>query len=110
MARDYIINMTNKNFSPVLEQFVDRLLEEKKLVGLDQEVLQQAKEDILTKAEERIKATIFANLPSDKLEKFNELMEASNEANLQAFIRQEIPNLEQLIATSLLEFRNTYLG
>ena len=102
--------MTNKNFSPVLEQFADRLLEEKKMVGLDPVILKQAKEDILAKAEEHIKATIFSNIPGAKLEEFNTLMDANDETALKNFIQKEIPNLEQVIAQSLLEFRHTYLG
>lgn len=94
----------------MLEQFADRLLEEKKMAGLDQAILKQAKEDILIKAEEHIKATIFSNIPSAKLEEFTTLMDTDDETALQAFIQKEIPNLEQVIAQSLLEFRNTYLG
>lgn len=102
--------MTNKNFSPVLGQFVDRLLEEKKMNNLEPGILQQAKEDILAKAEEKIKAVIFSNIPSNKLEKFDELMDANDEESLQAFIKKEIPDLDQVIAAGLLEFRHTYLG
>jgi len=102
--------MTKQNFSPVLEQFVDRLLAEKKMNNLEPSILQQAKEDILSKAEDKIKAVIFSNIASDKLEEFNKLMEADDEAALQSFIKREVPNLEQVIAAGLLEFRSTYLG
>jgi len=102
--------MTNQNFSPVLGQFVDRLLEEKKMNNLEPGILEQAKADILAKAEEKIKAVIFSNIPSDKLEEFNGLMDANNDESLQAFIKKEIPDLDQLIAAGLLEFRHTYLG
>lgn len=94
----------------MLGQFVDRLLAEKKMSNLEPGILQQAKEDILAKAEEKIKAVIFSNIPSDKLEKFDELMDANDEESLQAFIKKEIPDLDQVIAAGLLEFRHTYLG
>ncbi|MFA5184384.1 MAG: DUF5663 domain-containing protein [Patescibacteria group bacterium] len=102
--------MTNNNFSPSLEQFVSRLLEEKKLVSLELEVLKQAKEDLLSKAEDKVKAAIFDNIPGDKLEEFSRVMEANDEAKLQSFIQAAVPNLEQVVAQALLEFRTAYLG
>ncbi len=101
--------MTN-NFSPALEQFVNRLLAEKKLSDLEPGVRDQAKADLLEKAEERVKAAIFANMPADKLAEFTGLMDSGDEAKLQTFIQEAIPNLEQIIAQSLLDFRDTYLG
>ncbi len=101
--------MTN-NFSPALEQFVNRLLAEKKLSDLEPGVRDQAKADLLEKAEERVKAVIFANMPADKLAEFTGLMDGGDEAKLQTFIQEAIPNLEQIIAQSLLDFRDTYLG
>lgn len=102
--------MANINFSPTLEQFVDRLLVEKNLVSLSPEVLEQMKKDLLEKAEGRLKATIFSNIPESQLAEFNQLMEGGDEEKLQVFIREQIPNLEEIMAQSLLDFRNTYLG
>ncbi len=94
----------------MLEDFVNKLLEEKGLTNLDPDILAEAKKDILEKAEDKIKATIFENMPEDKLDEFNSLMEANNEKNLQDFIKENISNIEELIAQALLDFKNTYLG
>jgi broad-specificity NMP kinase len=94
----------------MLEDFVNKLLEEKGLINLEPEILAEAKKDILEKAEDKIKATIFENMPEDKLDEFNSLMEANNEKNLQDFIKENISNIEELIAQALLDFKNTYLG
>lgn len=102
--------MDNNNVSPVLEQFVERLMVEKNLVNLEPAILQEIKSDLLQKAEDKIKVAIFDQIPSEKLPEFNELMEADDEARLQAFVKEQIPNLEELTAASLVDFRNTYLG
>ena len=103
-------NMSNQNFSPAVEQFVDRLLAEKKLANLEPETLQQAKADLAARAEDKIKAAIFDNIPADKLEEFNRLMEQPDAEALQSFIKASIPDLEQLVAQALMEFRASYLG
>ena len=105
-----IINMTNNDFSPVLQKFVDGLIEEKKLGSLDPEILAEVKNDLLKKAEDKVKVTIFDNISEENYPEFNKLMEAGDDIKLQTFIKEQIPNLEELTAASLLDFRNTYLG
>lgn len=102
--------MPNNSNSQVLEQFVDRLMAEKKLDGLDEAVKLQMKEDLLLRAEEAVKATIFSNLPEEKLPEFNSLLEAGQDENLQAFIKEAIPNMAELTAQALLDMRAAYLG
>jgi aspartyl/asparaginyl-tRNA synthetase len=99
-----------KKDNNMLEAFTNKLLEEKGLTSLDPEILVEAKKDIMEKAEDKIKATIFENIPENKLEEFNKLMEDNNEENLQKFIKETLPNIEELIAQTLLDFKNTYLG
>jgi len=94
----------------LIHQFVDRLLEEKKMSNLEPEILEQARQDLIEKAEDSIKAAIFENLPSDKMEKFVQLL-GSNDADLiQSFIKESVPDLESVIAKALLNFRHSYLG
>lgn len=102
--------MNNDNFSPALEQFVERLITEKNLTNLDPDILAEIKNDLLQRAEDKIKMVIFDNISEENLPEFNRLMEAGDEVKLQEFIKKQIPNLEELTASSLLEFRLTYLG
>ena len=102
--------MATNNFSPVIEQFIDRLMEEKNLVNLSPDVSAQMKTDLAKKAEEKVKAAIFESIPVDKLEEFNQVMEKNDEVELQSFIKAQIPDLEEITARSLLDFRSTYLG
>lgn len=94
----------------LINQFVARLIEEKKMSNLDPEILEQAKQDLIEKAEDSIKAAIFENLPADKMEEFVQLLESGDANVLQSFVKEALPDLESVIAKALLNFRHSYLG
>lgn len=94
----------------LIRQFIDRLLEEKKMDNLDPEILEQAKQDLIEKAEDSIKAAILENLPANKMEEFVSLLESGDISLTQSFVKESIPDLESVIAKTLLSFRHSYLG
>lgn len=96
--------------SQSISGFVDKLIEEKKIQDLDSEVLLQIKSDLMDRMEERINATILENIPSEKIEEFSDLLDGSSAEDIQLYCRRNIPNLDEVIAQALLEFRNTYLS
>ncbi len=102
--------MTANVASKELEQFVDRLLEEKAMVDLDEEVLQQLKKDLFDRVEDRINAMLLAKLPADKLADFEKLLESGSDEEVQKFCSDAIPKLDEAIAAELLAFRTTYLS
>lgn len=95
-----------------LEIFVDRLVEEKNLPkDLEKEVIDQIKSDLLERAEDRVNAVIINNLPSDKLEEFNKILDENKpDEEVRKFCADNIPNLPELIATELISFKQTYLS
>lgn len=102
--------MTNTNQSPSLEAFVTRLIAEKYPSALDPAFAAQVKDDLNRQVEDRLKAAIFANIPEDKLEEFNRLLDEENQDALQQFVAEAIPNLAELTAQTLLELRTSYLA
>lgn len=93
-----------------LEQFVDNLLEEKAMVDLDAEVIAQIRKDLLDRVEDHINAAMLEALSPDKLEDFEKILSEGSEADIQTYCSENIPDLDQLIATTLLRFRSIYLG
>ena len=95
-----------------LKNFVDRLVEEKKLPeNLEKEVVEEIKKDLSTRVEERINAVIVNNLSEEKLGEFNEMLNKNaSDKEMQDFCLKNIPDLPQLIASELIVFRDTYLG
>lgn len=102
--------MPNKTEETLL-QFVNKLVEEKKIaedVGPD--VLEEIKNDLFERIEDRINAMILEKIPPHKLEEFEEKLGSDSDSDLQSFCEENIPNLDQEIASELLAFRQTYLG
>jgi hypothetical protein len=106
------MNEETKNKNLDLVSFVDRVIEEKNFPkDLEKEVLDQIREDLLSKVEDRVNALIINNLPEDKLEEFNKMLDSDiSDEEMQGFLSANIPNLAQLIASELIVFEQTYLS
>lgn len=99
------------NQSQIINAFVEKLIEEKGFEDLDPEVRQQMKSDLLDRAENRINAAILENMPKEKLAEFNELLNGLNNGEeVQSFCRDNIKNLDEVIAQTLMDFRSAYLN
>ena len=93
-----------------IELFINRLVEEKKFKDLTPEVTDQIKEDLRKRVEDRVNAAILNNLPEDKLAEFEKLVEKGDLEEVQTFCSKNIPELDQVIAAALLEFRKIYIN
>jgi len=92
-----------------LESFVGQLIQEKGLDDLDDEVLVQLKGDLLARVEDKVNATIIAALPSDKIEEAQKIIEKNDGEKAREYFVKNIPNLDEIIAGELIDFRQLYL-
>ncbi|EKD33189.1 MAG: hypothetical protein ACD_76C00073G0004 [uncultured bacterium] len=93
-----------------LESFVDKLIVEKGLSNLEPDVLEQVKKDLIVRAEQRINAEIIAALPPEKLEEFEQMLsKGAGDEEKQLFLSQHISDMPTIVASALMQFRNTYL-
>ena len=99
-----------KHNSPSIDNFVGQLVEDKGLGYLEPEVLEQVKQDLAERVEERVNAVVLEKMPPDKLEFFEKLLERSNQDEIQSFCARNIPDIDKAIAAELVEFRKTYLN
>ncbi|MDX1535579.1 MAG: DUF5663 domain-containing protein [Candidatus Spechtbacterales bacterium] len=93
-----------------LEAFVDKLIEEKGITDLEADVMEQLKEDLMDRVEDRINVRIVQYMPDGKLEEFDNIIATGDMDKIQKFTHDNIDNLDQIIAKELLDFRKTYLG
>lgn len=93
-----------------IKDFAAKLLQEKGLDNLDQEVLDQMQQDLVDRLEDRINALILSKMPAEKLEEWNVLLDSASDEEMQKFCQDNIPDLDQQIANELLSFRSTYLN
>lgn len=92
-----------------IEEFIDRVIEEKGIKTKTPEVLDQVKIDLTSRLEDSFNAMVLTNLPEDKLEEFNNLLDTGNEEEINNFIAKNVPDIEQKLAEVMLEFKSSYL-
>jgi ATP phosphoribosyltransferase len=96
--------------SEAINHFIDRLIQEKALENIDAETMEQIRKDLADRIEDRINASILAKMPTEKLEEFDKILDSNDEEKIQSFCQANIPELNELIAGELMNFRNIYLN
>ncbi|MFA7208877.1 MAG: hypothetical protein WC120_01195 [Parcubacteria group bacterium] len=99
-----------QNNSNSLSEFVKDLIRSRGLDNLDYEIVVQLKADLRDRAESRVNAAILANLPPEKVEYFEKLLDQSSPDEVQSFCQRNIYGLDEIIANELAKFRTTYLN
>jgi hypothetical protein len=93
-----------------LASFVDRLMAEKGLDGLDEAVRAEVKNDLISRLEDRVNAALLAHMPAENAAELETVLESKDEKHIQDFIAASIPNSKEVVAEALMSFRQTYLN
>lgn len=93
-----------------LDEFIDSLVKEKGFDTKDPEVLAQIKSDLTSRVEDRINAMILRNLPEDLLSEFERIVGGGNDKDIESFVKEHIPDMEEKLVSELLAFKSSYLG
>jgi len=93
-----------------LEVFATKLLELKGVTGVPDDVMVELKNQLIMRAENLINASILEHMPKEALDDFEKVLEAGDDAAIQAFCKSNIPNLEEVVAGALMRFQEVYLG
>ena len=64
----------------------------------------------MDRVENRINAMIISELDSEKLPGFEKILENGSEEEIQKFVKDNIPDIDERVAAELLTFKNIYLG
>jgi len=100
--------MPNEN-QIVLEQFAEKLLAAKGIFGLEQEVLDKMKSELLLRLSEWLNIATVKALPETVLPEAEKLLIAGDMVGLQALFQKEIPNLQEFLNEEMLKFKDAYL-
>ena len=93
-----------------IEEYVDRLVEDRGFNEQNPEIIAQIKSDLLDRVENTINAMIVVNLNSEKLPLFEKILENGSDEEIQNFVKSNVPDIDEKVATELLNFKNIYLG
>ena len=99
-----------ENKKDELDIFAEKLLKERGLENLEEEIFIQMRKDLRDRIEDRINVAIAGNIPPEKLEYFEKLLDQSDEKEIQLFCHRNIPNLTEITAGELTGFRKEYLN
>jgi len=93
-----------------INTFIKKLVEEKQIKNIDEETRAQIESDLYDRIEDRINVAILENLPAEKLDEFNDLLDSGNLEEIQKYCHDNINDFEEMIARELISFRNIYLN
>ena len=94
--------------SQVLHDFVVKLVNENTSV-VDEEVRNQLVADMEDQVEQLIEAKIVEAMPAAQYEAFEQLLNKQASAEeVQTFVKQYVPDLDEVIARALFEFHQAY--
>lgn len=94
-----------------LNEYVEGLLEEKGMEGMEPAVMEEYKKDLLDRIVALVNGIIVDNVPDEKLDAFEELMTTAADQNaIEQFCRENILGLDNLVGSALVEFKKAYLA
>lgn len=102
----------NKNRSEykAIESFIEELLK-KKGVKRGTKDYETQKQILLKEISETIDSTLINSLRIEDVKKLNELLDKNpSDEEIQEFFKQKLPNLEEIVTKSMLEFARGYLS
>lgn len=93
------------------DEFVTQLIAEKGIADVPNEVMEQLKEDLLTRLNDYFNTRVIAVMNDEQLTGFNDLLDKKpTSEEIQQYVATVIPDQSEFIAGTLLEFRRVYLG
>jgi hypothetical protein len=95
-----------------IDHFVEILLKEKGVTGVDEEVLAGLKKDLSSRLVQFINKRVIESLPESNRKELNSLIESSPVDNIkiQNFLSSHIINLPEIIINAMQEFKRLYSG
>lgn len=95
--------------SQAATQFVDKILEEKGIEGVEEEVRVQLRKDLVRRLEDKINRTIIESLSSKQLAQFEHLIDINQIDKIQEFLYNNGVNIQGIVARCMSDLRASYL-
>lgn len=96
--------------NPELKKFVTDLIEEKNLVGLDQEIKDELIIELTGKLEEMVQRAVLGHLNDEQFSQFEELLDSNDSNKIASFLSENKVPVQEITVSTLAKFRMAYLG
>lgn len=104
-----MIVLPNAQISSDIRTYLDNLLEDAGMVLTD-ELKESMIQDLNVRLEKKLIADALDNMNPEKVEEFIKLLQAqANSQQVDSFIKEHVPNAQELFTKSLVDFRDYFL-
>lgn len=94
-----------------IRAYLEGLLADANMTTLDDSMREEMIKELYTRLDNFITAAVIDNLPSEYLEVFIKLNEDKKpQAEIEAFLKEKMPNYQEVFTKTFAEFRDLYLG
>ena len=95
-----------------LDVFINQLIDEKGLTGLDEETRKTVVDELKSSLTEQVNRAVLMELPDEKLDELDNMMNEGpvDEATLQAFLVDSGLDVNKIATETMIAFKAFYLG
>jgi hypothetical protein len=96
-----------------MEQFIQQLMTDQGINGdIDADVRQEIAAELTEQLTSMINRTLIDAMDDAAVTEFEQLIDAEqpDQAALNTFVKNHVPNHDEIVAATLIEFRASYLG
>lgn len=93
-----------------LKKFVEGILQEKNLSGIEPDVMSQLTDDLTVRLEDQINGALLQQLVDVDLEEFEKLLDENNIDKLNNYFYNKNINVTEITAGVMSSFRSAYLS
>ncbi|PIR47139.1 MAG: hypothetical protein COV07_00500 [Candidatus Vogelbacteria bacterium CG10_big_fil_rev_8_21_14_0_10_45_14] len=98
------------NAEQKLNEFVDKMIEDKGITGLEPDIHIEVRKDLLRRLKDILDATIVHHMPEEHIPEFRALLDRdASEGEMRDFCEKHIADFDQVLASAMVNFRNKYL-
>lgn len=95
---------------PEIRQFLEQLLQEAEMLTLDDETKEEMLKELFFQLENYLSSVIVENLSPEDLEVFIKMNnEKKSKEEIEQFITEKVPNVQEIFSNAFVEFRKMYL-
>lgn len=96
--------------SEAIKKFVESILEEKDLVGINDDIKQRLADDLTTRLEDQILRALISELNESQLDEFEKLVDDSDQGKLATFFEDKNLPVQDIVIQAMAKFKRSYLS
>lgn len=95
--------------SPAAIEFVEKLLKARGVEGVDDDVREELREELLRMLESKVNRAVVQSLNPEQLTEFEHLLDTNQLDKMAPFLEEKGVNLTSLVARCMIDLQKSYL-